>query len=126
MSNIPQMEENLHVMKDFKGLNDEQRSTLEEARRIMEKMPVIPCTSCEYCSKVCPKNIGISGTFYSDNLLTLYRDKDAALHQEGWLVGGPGKARATECIKCGKCEDACPQQIKIRDMLDKCISDLGL
>ena len=126
MSNVEQIEENIAVLKGFGHLSEDQRKVLEEARVMIEKYPVIPCTSCEYCSKVCPKNIGISGTFYADNLLTLYGNLPAALNQEGWLVGGHGKARATECIKCGKCEDACPQHIAIRDMLDKSIADLGL
>ena len=126
MSNVEQMGENIKVLKGFEHLSEGQRKVLEEARVMIEKYPVIPCTSCEYCSKVCPKNIGISGTFYADNLLTLYGNLPAALNQEGWLVGGHGKARATECIKCGKCEDACPQHIAIREMLDKSIADLGL
>ena len=126
MSNVEQMGENIKVLKGFEHLSEGQRKVLEEARVMIEKYPVIPCTSCEYCSKVCPKNIGISGTFYADNLLTLYGNLPAALNQEGWLVGGHGKARATECIKCGKCEDACPQHIAIREMLDKSVADLGL
>ena len=126
MSNVEQMEENIKVLEGFEHLSEGQRKVLEEARVMIEKYPMIPCTSCEYCSKVCPKNIGISGTFYADNLLTLYGNLPAALNQEGWLVGGHGKARATECIKCGKCEDACPQHIAIREMLDKSIADLGL
>ena len=126
MSNVEQMEENIKVLEGFEHLSEGQRKVLEEARVMIEKYPVIPCTSCEYCSKVCPKNIGISGTFYADNLLTLYGNLPAALNQEGWLVEGHGKARATECIKCGKCEDACPQHIAIREMLDKSIADLGL
>ena len=126
MSNVEQMEENIKVLEGFEHLSEGQRKVLEEARVMIEKYPVIPCTSCEYCSKVCPKNIGISGTFYADNLLTLYGNLPAALNQEGWLVGGHGKARATECIKCGKCEDACSQHIAIREMLDKSIADLGL
>ena len=126
MSNVEQMEENIKVLEGFEHLSEGQRKVLEEARVMIEKYPVIPCTSCEYCSKVCPKNIGISGTFYADNLLTLYGNLPAALNQEGWLVGGHGKARATECIKCGKCEDACPQHIAIREMLDKSVADLGL
>ena len=126
MSSIEQMRENIDVLRGFQHLTESERSTVEEARKLIETYPVIPCTSCEYCSKVCPKNIGISGTFYAENLLTLYGNLDAALNQEGWLVGNHGKARATECIKCGKCEDACPQHIDIREMLDRSISDLGL
>ena len=58
------------------------------------------------------------------NLLTLYRNKAAALHQENWLVEGHGKKKASECIKCGKCEDACPQHIEIRKELEKAAAAL--
>ena len=53
------------------------------------------------------------------NYLTLYGDKELALGQENWLVGNHGLKRANECVKCGKCEEACPQHISIREELDK-------
>ena len=126
MSDVEQMRENISVLSGFAGLTPDQRDVLAEAGRVIDTYPLIPCTSCDYCAKVCPRNIGISGTLYADNLLTLYGNLPAALNQEGWLVGGHGKARATECIRCGKCEEACPQHIAIRDMLDKSVADLGL
>lgn len=42
---------------------------------------------------------------------------EAARHQEDWLVKGHGKASATDCIQCGKCEQVCPQHITIRSYL---------
>ena len=42
---------------------------------------------------------------------------EAARHQEDWLVIGHGKASATDCIQCGKCEQVCPQHITIRSYL---------
>lgn len=119
MSNKEQMNDNISFMKDFKGFDDSQRNTIKKAQEALSKIPLIPCTTCDYCAKVCPANIGISGSFTAANYLTLYGDKDAARHQEEWLVKNHGKKQADQCIKCGKCEEACPQHIRIRENLDK-------
>ena len=119
MSSVEQMKDNLSYMKGFQGLNGEQQAVIAKAQEELKKIPLIPCTTCNYCAKVCPKNIGISGSFTAMNLLTLYKDKAFAKHQEEWLVGGHGKNHADQCVKCGKCEEACPQHIKIRENLEK-------
>ena len=119
MSNVAQMEDNLSFMKDFNGLTDSQKETLDKAREAMSKSPLIPCTTCNYCAKVCPMGIGISGSFTAMNYLTLYGNKAAAAHQEDWLVVSHGRKRADECVKCGQCEEVCPQHISIREELEK-------
>ena len=118
MSSVEQMEDNLSYMKDFQKLTPEQEKTIEKAREALAKIPIIPCTTCNYCAKVCPQNIGISGSFTAMNYLTLYGDKAAAQHQENWLVKMHGKKPAAECVKCGACEKACPQHIAIRTELE--------
>lgn len=117
MSSVAQMQDNISFMKGFHGLTPAQQATLSKAQEELAKIPLIPCTTCNYCAKVCPQNIGISGSFTAMNYLTLYGDKAAAAHQENWLVGGHGKKQADQCIQCGKCEAVCPQHIKIRDNL---------
>ena len=117
MSDLQQMEDNISYMKDFTGLTAAQSAVIEKAREELNRIPLIPCTTCNYCAKVCPMEIGISGTFTAKNIYTLYGNKAMALHQEGWLVGGHGRKQAINCIQCGACEGVCPQHIKIRENL---------
>ena len=119
MSSLEQMRDNLSYMKGFKHLTPAQKKVIEAARVELAKIPVIPCTTCNYCSKVCPMDIGISGSFTALNMYTLYGNFASAKNQENWLVAGQGHKHASECVKCGACEAACPQHIKIRDELER-------
>ncbi len=126
MSSVEQMADNLSYMKGFTGLSDAERTTLDKARAELARIPLIPCTACNYCAKVCPMGVGISGTFMAMNMLTLYGDLKKAQDEEAWLVGKHGHKRATSCIACGACEQACPQHIKIPDELARCVETLGI
>lgn len=119
MSTLEQMEDNLSYMRNFTPLSAEERTVIQEAQKALDSIPLIPCTTCNYCAKVCPNDIGISGSFTAMNYLTLYNDKSAACAQEQWLVGRHEKRSAGDCIQCGECEMVCPQHIAIRDELVK-------
>ena len=125
MSNVEQMRDNLSYMATFEGLTDEQRTALDEARAELAKIPLIPCTRCNYCAKVCPKDIGISGTFTAMNMLTLYDNPETAKKERSWQVEKHGHLPADDCLRCGKCEQACPQHIKIREELARSVEVFG-
>lgn len=117
MSNVQQMEDNLSYMKDFDHMTEEERAIIVRAQEELSKIPLIPCTSCDYCAKVCPCNIGISLSFNALNLYTVYHNMDMAGSQLQFRTKTMGKASADECIQCGQCEEVCPQHISIRDEL---------
>ena len=125
MSNIEQMEDNISYMRDFKPLDESEQAVILKAREALAQIPLIPCTTCNYCAKVCPMDIGISGTLTAKNIYTLYGNLDFAKNQEGWLVGAHERQQAVNCIKCGACEEACPQHINIRDELEQAAELFG-
>ena len=59
MSNVEQMQDNLSYMKTFDGLSEKEKETLDKAQEELKKIPLIPCTTCNYCAKVCPQHIKI-------------------------------------------------------------------
>lgn len=124
MSNVEQMADNLSYMKDFTGLSEAEQATLDRAQEELAKIPLIPCTKCDYCAKVCPAKIGISGTFEAMNMFTLYGDRAAAAGRLGWVVDRHDRVRAEHCVGCGACEKACPQHIAIRDELARSVVEL--
>lgn len=100
MSTLEQMQDNLSYMKDFKKLDEKERAVMDQAQAEIQKVPIIPCTNCSYCAKVCPMNIGISATFNAMNVLKLYNNLTRAKRIIDMDVTGTGKNCANECIKC--------------------------
>ena len=124
MSSVEQMKDNISYMKDFRELSPSEQDVISQAQAEIAKYPLIPCTDCKYCTKVCPMNIGIPATFSAMNMLILYNDLTRAQGREKFHVTGMGKELAENCIKCGQCEEVCPQHIEIRKYLEEAVTAL--
>ena len=116
MSNMEQMEDNISYMKEFQPLNEEELTAVWKVRDIIQSQGMIPCTACKYCMDVCPQKIAIPDLFSDMNSKEIHKDWNSE-----WYYGihTQNNGKASDCIKCGKCEKVCPQHLEIRDLLVK-------
>ena len=105
MSTLEQMEDNISFMKIFQPLNETEQEAIRTVCAIFRNQELIPCTSCRYCTEVCPQGIPIPELFAA---LNAKRQQQEATIRDN---------TADTCVKCGKCEDICPQNLKIRELL---------
>lgn len=117
MSNQEQINDNLSFMQDFQPLNNKERQLIEKAVSIIRGAIAIPCTACRYCVDDCPKKIAIPDYFAVYNNLQQFGPEQGLVAQTyyGNLTQSHGKA--SDCIKCGQCENHCPQHLPIRRYL---------
>ena len=98
------------------SLTEADFETLEKVKRAILEKERVNCTGCRYCMP-CPKGVDIPGIFRCWN--TMYTEsKREGRFQFAQTVGLTREpAFASQCIRCGKCEQHCPQSIPIREKL---------
>ncbi|MCM1134021.1 MAG: aldo/keto reductase [Clostridium sp.] len=123
MSNLEQMQDNLSYMKNFKPLDSGEQTAVRRAQEIMNGVKSIPCTACHYCTAGCPKKIPIPEIFAARNQQLVWGQLEEGKRQYEDAVKNGGKAG--DCIACGQCERACPQQINVIARLKDCATQFG-
>lgn len=115
MGNMEQMEDNISFMKNFKPLDKTELAAVEKVQKIFKSKNPIPCTACRYCTDGCPKHISIPDLFSDMKAKQIYHDWNADYYYND--VHTSEGRKASDCIKCGKCEKSCPQHLPIRKLL---------
>lgn len=116
MSNLEQMEANLATFQEEKPLNDGEMEVLLKMARGMVGPSALPCTACRYCTTHCPQGLDIP------HLLSLYNEHSftgGGFIAPMALSALPEDKRPGACLACRKCEEVCPQQLKISEALAK-------
>lgn len=126
MNELAQVEDNCHAFESFQPMNETELAAIKKAQEIMEKSGTVQCTGCDYCAKVCPQGIGISGSIEALNYYINFDDPYKANYQLGFIVRfNGGKAMPSECIRCEACMDACPQNIDIMACFDRIAEEIA-
>ena len=116
MSSTEMIAENCGFMKDFQPLNEEEQMAIAKVCAIFRGQGLIPCTGCRYCTEVCPQGIPIPDLFACMNAKKQFHDWNSDYYYHD--VHTKNAAKASDCLKCGQCEDICPQHLNIRELLE--------
>ena len=119
MNTMEQVLDNTGTFQNFKPLDEGEYEVIRKVAEIIHKKTAVPCTACEYCTHGCPKKIAIPQYFalYNSIMRTSGSFSSQQVYYNNIVLNDHGKA--SDCIKCGKCEQACPQHLSIREYLGK-------
>ena len=114
MSDMEQLQANIHTFEEEKPLNQQEMELLLAVADGMVEKIALPCTACHYCVSHCPQGLDIP------SLLALYNEH---CFTEGGFIAPmammaiPEEKRPSACIGCRSCEAVCPQQIRISEAM---------
>lgn len=121
MSTMEQVDDNLKTFSPFRPLSEAEKETVREVVSVINGRVQNGCTGCRYCMP-CPAGVNIPECFKAWNTYHMYQNYNVVKGKWEREIGE--KAQAKNCVKCGKCEQACPQKLSIRQDLEKVQADL--
>lgn len=122
MSNFEQLKQNIATYSEEKPLSEAEMKVLLDFADEMTGKKILPCTACKYCINHCPKGINIP------YLIELYNEH---IYSDGGFIAPmamgavPADKQPSACVGCRSCEQVCPQQIKISEMMKDFQEKLG-
>ncbi|MGB9979724.1 aldo/keto reductase [Methanobacterium sp.] len=120
--------ENIRIANEAlpNSLQNEELELIEKVKDKYRDLMKTGCTGCRYCLP-CPAGVEIARCFeFYDTAHTFGNKRQTQLlYALGLGVIHEGTpAYASKCKKCGKCENHCPQDLPIMDLLDEVSKDM--
>ena len=108
--------QNAAAVADAAPLSQEEQDRMEQIRK---ELGTSFCRRCNYCAP-CTVGISIPNAFLFHGYLSRYGLADWARSRYEAMP-----AKAGDWVECGACEERCPYQLPIREMLQKTAADFG-
>ena len=127
MNEEEHIKENLRIADEAyaNSLTDDELELISKVADKYRELMETGCTGCRYCMP-CPRGVDIARCFEmydSSKLFETSKMQSKVMYAAGLGVINEGKPGfASNCTKCGKCEEHCPQELPIMDLLDE-VSD---
>ncbi|MEE8452330.1 MAG: aldo/keto reductase [Thermoguttaceae bacterium] len=118
MSTLEQVQQNLASAdrSEIGSLSDEELELVARLQSKYAELTPIPCTRCGYCMP-CRSGVDIPVNLGLYNDATVF-EGSAGLCRNLYR-GLADLQQATHCTTCGECEERCPQQIEIAQLMPK-------
>ncbi|GHU26493.1 aldo/keto reductase [Spirochaetia bacterium] len=114
MTTLDQLKENIAIFSKADAvpgcLSPDDQSLLARIRSAYNTYQNIPCTKCEYCMP-CPNGVEIPNIFSLYNEGSMFGNFNQP--RRGYMFTTRFGHSADKCVKCGLCEQKCPQHIEI-------------
>ena len=120
---MEQLKANIETYAEDKPLTKAEFAKLVELADEETRKGGLPCTACHYCTSHCPMELPIP------KLISLYNEHK--ITGGGFIAPMAVKSMALEkrpanCAGCRNCEQVCPQQIKISEMMKDFTAMIGM
>jgi len=84
----------------------------DEIRQLQAELGQRFCRRCGYCQP-CPEGVSIQPMMIMDSIVKRMPAADVFTHSAEIVAG------IANCTECGECEEKCPYELPIRDMLNE-------
>jgi len=116
MSTLQQVKENVRTASHSgtNKLTGEELSLFDQVALKYKSMGFVGCTGCRYCLP-CAEGVNITEiiSLYNEFYVKNMDDEVKAKYQKNITP----ESRAKRCVACGKCQELCPQQLPIPDII---------
>ena len=121
MSTWEQVVDNLRIfdLNERPVLTEEENALFKSVKATYMARTKTRCTGCRYCQP-CPMGVQIPRIFQGYDGAMLRADSSFA---DGYAKIVADQADASRCVKCRKCEKACPQHLPIVQYLQEIHAD---